>query len=153
PACGGTVEGKSWQLGSMCLDQSTLFAKVTNVCSTASIRSTSGSASGSIGFAGGSATLEVHGKASAFVDFPNNCSFCQCKAMESRFTGTGLIASCSPVCSGGTCSCTVDAYVDVKQSGPYTATTSTVAFGATTLEYCAATNGLSTTDKSASPKL
>jgi alpha-tubulin suppressor-like RCC1 family protein len=153
-ACGGAVDGKTWELKELCFDQSTLFAKVTNVCSTASIRSVSGTtATGSIGFSGGTATLEVHASASAFVDFPNNCSFCQCKAMESRFTGTGLIASCSPVCSNGTCSCTVDAHVDVKQSGAYTASSNTLAIGATTLEYCAGPSTLSTTDKSGSPKL
>jgi alpha-tubulin suppressor-like RCC1 family protein len=153
-ACGGAVEGKSWSLDSICLGQSNLFSRITNVCSTASIRSVSGStATGSIGFSGGTATLEVHASASAYVDFPNNCSFCQCSALESKFVGTGLIASCSPVCSNGNCSCTIDAHLDVKQSGAYTAGTNTVTIGSTTLEYCADPNGLATTDKSANPKL
>lgn len=152
-ACGGALEGKSFQLESICLDGDSLFGRVTNVCGSATVSGSGNSAEGSISFAGGQAAIEVHGTASASVDFPNSCSFCQCSSFESKLAGVGLIATCSPVCNGGTCTCTVHASVDVSTTASYTASGNLITVGSLSLDYCVGALGLSTHDTSTNGKL
>jgi alpha-tubulin suppressor-like RCC1 family protein len=147
------LDGKSFQLESLCLDENRLFGRVTNVCGSATINGSGDSAEGTISFAGDQATIEVHATASASVDFPNSCSFCQCSSFESKLAGVGLIATCNPVCNGGTCTCTVSASVDVTQTASYTASGNKITVGGFSLDYCVGALGLSTNDTTPGARL
>jgi alpha-tubulin suppressor-like RCC1 family protein len=146
-ACGGTLRG-TWALGSLCLPQSALFARVTDVCSLATIYGvTADSASGTLSVAAGTLTLDVSAKATAMVDFPNACTGCRCTDLETELGSVGLIASCSPVCNGGVCTCTVEAFPEVSDSGHYTSTATTfTTAGNDTFDYCASAGGITTAD-------
>lgn len=148
--CGGTLDG-TYTLGSLCVTQSALFQQVTNFCSIATFTSVSATnASGVLSADNGTLTLEMHANVSAQVDFPNACTFCQCgTTLESQLGAAGVIANCSPVCNSGTCSCSIEANLDVADSGNYTKSAGTfTTSGGITLDYCAGPSGMLVADPS-----
>ncbi len=144
--CGGALAG-TFVLKSLCT--TALFGGVRSVCSTAQIDVSDQTASGGIAFDGSTISMSVHAQQTATVTFPNDCSFCQCASLEAELGGAGLDASCSPVCNGGTCTCTVRDVVDLEGSHPYTVKGNTVTTDPNlSFDYCVDSGTLSLTDSS-----
>jgi hypothetical protein len=137
-------------LDSLCA--TSLFTAVHSVCSTAQIDVSASSARGGIKFEGNDAVMSLHGKTTANVTFPNNCAYCQCSGLESDLGATGLVtASCSPVCNGGACTCTVESTLDLEGSQPYTLSGTTVHIAPNlSFDYCPDEGSLTLAGSSAS---
>lgn len=150
-ACGGALDG-TWDLGSICITQSSAFDlnAIHGVCSTAQITSVPPSKmTGSLSVANGNFALELHGQATANVDFPNSCAGCQCTALQSQLAAAHLVATCNPTCNNGVCSCTIEANVDESESGTYTTNGSTLTTsGGSSFDFCASKSGVSLADTS-----
>lgn len=155
-ACGGKLDGTKWGLDSVCASDQDLFGdlytKVRSVCSTAVISPSPLSMTGSLTVAGGELSLSVRVDASATITLPNDCSFCQCTALEQQLNSSGVIASCSPVCDNGDCTCSVNGKLAVDKTEPITISNQGIAStGGLEFDYCAAPNGLSIAVTSGSP--
>lgn len=149
-ACGGTVAGTSWAVSDVCLDAGKLFPQAAARCSTVTYGSViQNEAHGSASFAAGKLNLDLSVSASAFLDFPNECHFCRCSDLETELLQAGLSgASCSPVCNGGTCSCTVSTSMTIQSNVAYTESSGKITSGTVTLSACASAKTLSLQDPS-----
>lgn len=149
-ACGGTVTGTSWGLSDVCLDASTLFPQAAARCSGVTFGSIiQNDVHGSASFTADTVDLDLRVDVTAFLDFPNGCHFCRCSDLETELIQAGLTgASCSPVCDGGSCSCTVSSSMTVQSNVAYTLSAGTLTSGSVSLSACATASKLSLRDAS-----
>lgn len=123
---------------SACVPDRTLFEDVFAVCNTARVGALlDSSATGSVSFADDTLTREVFVSAQAQVILPNNCHGCRCEDVEASLLAAGVNASCSPVCAGGDCNCTVSAATTISDSASYSVDGSTLRTGDGTFTVCA----------------
>ena len=116
--CGGAIEGR-WGITDTCASPRFLLPRVYAACNSAQVTVTNAIVNGSVAFGGGNAKFDLGGYVEATVVLPNNCSFCACDVKEQQMEGPGYSVSCSPVCSGGSCFCTVRRSIDVETVQPY----------------------------------
>lgn len=150
-ACGGSLSDTTWEVEAVCIEEDKLFPALSGVCSAA----TSGSLfqtspSGTASFTTTDSNVSLTVDLSVSVDFPNPCHGCRCSDLETRLNGAGLDASCSPVCNGGTCTCTLQKTVSLSSTGKYTSSGGTLTTPSrSSLSYCIDAGVLTVRDPSA----
>jgi hypothetical protein len=120
-ACGGSIADGQWAATGVCLDARNLFGQAFARCSAATVGSlASQSLTGTLTFTGTTVEGSVNVSATASINYPNACHGCQCSRLETELISAGVTgARCNPVCSGGTCFCTVSASRSATLSGAY----------------------------------
>ncbi len=120
--CGGELAGSAWHIQSLCAPSMNTDSRVVSTCSLATISSVSSTgATGLATFTATDAYVSILGSGSASVTLPNECTGCRCDDAETRLNSAGLAtASCSPVCSGGECYCSIRYEAAFNGRGAYT---------------------------------
>jgi hypothetical protein len=130
------------------VDSDKLFPGLSGVCSAASVGGALPSRpDGALSFTATNADVSASVDVTVPVDFPNFCHSCRCTDLEASLTSAGLDASCSPVCNGGTCSCTIQKTVTISGTGKYTVSGGTLSItGGKSASFCVGSGTLALDD-------
>jgi hypothetical protein len=133
-ACGGNLEGTTWDYTSGCVDNP--FGQAKQFCPTLEVKNATGSGQGTLAFSGGAVTRKVKLNTSATLVIPPACTMgvVPCSAIQAQLGSVGLMGTCT---GSGTCTCTVSRTTTIDETDAYAVVGNTVVVNGTSeYDFC-----------------
>jgi hypothetical protein len=134
-ACGGSLEGTTWDYTAGCVDNP--FGQAKQFCPSLQVQNPMGSGSGTLEFSGGKVTRKAKITTSATLVIPPACTMgvIPCSTIQTQLANVGIQGTCAG--SGGTCNCNVTQVDDIDEAGQYAVVGNTVVVnGANEYDFC-----------------
>ena len=134
-ACGGSIEGTTWDYSSGCVDDP--FGQAKQFCPSLQVQNPMGSGSGTLSFTGGKVTRKAKITTSATLVIPPACTMgvIPCSTIQAQLANVGVKGTCTG--SGGTCNCAVTKTDDIDEAGQYAVVGNTVVVnGSNEYDFC-----------------
>jgi len=134
-ACGGSLEGTTWDYTSGCVDDP--FGQAKQFCPSLQVQNPMGSGTGTLEFSGGKVTRKAKITTSATLVIPPACTMgvIPCSTIQAQLANAGIQGTCTG--SGGTCNCAVTQVDDIDEAGQYAVVGNTVVVnGSNEYDFC-----------------